>query len=177
MGMVGALLAVASSREDVGYALGMVSFLGACFGGSYLVVRGVDSVRVMMPLGIGAIPLVAILVLGEDSGDLIAWLDSYELFTILAAIVTGFVLLRDQDRVTDRVLWMGSVVVLTLLVILVPSEASAAGGDGGTLLLVLLAVMHIGTAVLAVNRESPALAGITVLLPWSWVLILSLIHI
>jgi len=171
MGMVGALLAVASSREDVGYALGMVSFLGACFGGSYLVVRGVDSVRVMMPLGIGAIPLVAILVLGEDSGDLIAWLDSYELFTILAAIVTGFVLLRDQDRVTDRVLWMGSVVVLTLLVILVPSEASAAGGDGGTLLLVLLAVMHIGTAVLAVNRESPALAGITVLLPWSWVLI------
>jgi len=170
MGMVGAILAVASSREDVGYALGMVSFLGACFGGSYLVVRGVDSMRVMMPLGIAAVPLVGILVLGEDSGELVAWMDSYELFTVLATIVTGFVLLRDQDRVTDRVLWVGSVVVLTLLVILVPTEASDADGDGGALLLALLASMHIGTAVLAVNRESSALAGITVLLPWSWVL-------
>ena len=170
MGMVGAILAVASSREDVGYALGMVSFLGACFGGSYLVVRGVDSMRVMMPLGIAAVPLVGVLVLGEDSGELVAWMDSYELFTVLATIVTGFVLLRDQDRVTDRVLWVGSVVVLTLLVILVPTEASDADGDGGALLLALLASMHIGTAVLAVNRESSALAGITVLLPWSWVL-------
>ena len=171
MGMVGALMAVASSREDVGYALGMVSFLGACFGGSYLVVRGVDSTRVMMPLGIASVPLVTILILGEDSGDLVAWIDSYELFTILATIVTGFVLLRDQDRVTDRVLWIGSIVVLSLLVILVPTEASDAGGDGGALLLGLLASMHIGTAILAINRKSPSLAGITVLLPWSWVLI------
>ena len=171
MGMVGALLAVASSREDVGYALGMVSFLGACFGGSYLVVRGVDSMRVVTPLSIAAVPLVAILVLGENSGNLVEWLDSYEVFTILATITTGFILLRDQDRVTDRVLWMGSVVVLALLVILVPTEASDAGGDGGALLLGMLAVMHIGTAVLAVNRESSALAGITVLLPWSWILI------
>ena len=171
MGMVGALMAVASSREDVGYALGMVSFLGACFGGSYLVVRGVDSTRVMMPLGIASVPLVTILILGEDSGNLVAWIDSYELFTILATIVTGFVLLRDQDRVTDRVLWIGSIVVLSLLVILVPTEASDAGGDGGALLLGLLASMHIGTAILAINRKSPSLAGITVLLPWSWVLI------
>ena len=171
MGMVGALMAVTSSREDVGYALGMVSFLGACFGGSYLVVRGVDSTRVMMPLGIASVPLVTILILGEDSGDLVAWIDSYELFTILATIVTGFVLLRDQDRVTDRVLWIGSIVVLSLLVILVPTEASDAGGDGGALLLGLLASMHIGTAILAINRKSPSLAGITVLLPWSWVLI------
>ena len=171
MGMVGALLAVASSREDVGYALGMVSFLGACFGGSYLSVRGVESKRVMMPLGIAAVPLVGILVQGEGAGTLVAWFNSYELFTILSTIVTGFVLLRDQDRVTDRVLWVGSVLVLTLLAILVPTEASDAGGDGGALLLSLLAVMHLGTAVLAVKRQSPSLAGITVLLPWTWVLI------
>ena len=169
MGMVGALLAVASSREDVGYALGMVSFLGACFGGSYLSVRGVDSKRVMTPLAITAVPLVAILVI--DTGELLGWMDSYELFTVLSTIVTGFVLLRDQDRVTDRVLWIGSVVVLTLLVILVPTEASDTGGDGGALLLGLLAAMHVGTAVLAVKRHSPSLAGITVLLPWSWVLV------
>ena len=171
MGMVGALLAVASSREDVGYALGMVSFLGACFGGSYLAVRGVDSLRVMTPLAIAAVPLVAILVLGNGAGELVVWMDSYELFTILATIVTGFVLLRDQERVTDRVLWIGSVVILALLVILVPTEASDAGGDGGILLLGLLVTMHVGTAVLAVKRKSPSLAGITVLLPWSWVLV------
>ena len=176
MGMVGALLAVASSREDVGYALGMVSFLGACFGGSYLAVRGVTSVRIMTPLAIAAAPLVSILVLGDGSGNIVAWMDSYEVFTILATIVTGFVLLRDQDRVTDRVLWLGSVVVLALLVILVPTKASDSGGDGGALLLGLLAAMHIGTAVLAVNRKSPALAGITVLLPWGWVLIEELVE-
>ena len=50
LGMVGAVLAVASNREDMGYALGMVTFLGGAFGGSYLVVRGVQSRRVSKPL-------------------------------------------------------------------------------------------------------------------------------
>ena len=130
MGMVGALLAVASSRQDVGYALGMVAFLGAAFGGSYLSVRGVDAKRVVLPLGISALPLVAMLVVGHDAGNLVSRLDAYDLFTVLATIVTGFVLLRDQDRVTDRVLWLGAVVVLALLVILVPVESTAEGGDG-----------------------------------------------
>jgi len=171
MGMVGALLAVASSRQDTGYALGMVAFLGAAFGGSYLSVRGVDAKRVALPLGASALPLVAMLVLGHASGDLVSSLGAYDLFTVLATMVTGFVLLRDQDMVTDRVLWMGAVVVLALLVILVPVKSSAAGGDGGVLLLALLGSMHVGTAVLAVRRESPSLAGVTVLLPWSWVLL------
>ena len=39
LGMIGALMAVASSREDSGFALGMVTFLAGAFGGSYLVVR------------------------------------------------------------------------------------------------------------------------------------------
>ncbi len=171
MGMVGALLAVASSREDTGYALGMVAFLGAAFGGSYLSVRGVDTKRVAVPLGVSAFPLVGILVAGHGSGNLVAALDAYDLFTILAGVVTGFVLLRDQDRVTDRVLWLGAVAVLTLLVILVPVNSTASGGDGGVLLLGLLGAMHVGTAVLAVRRDSPSLAGVTVLLPWSWVLL------
>ena len=171
MGMVGALLAVASSREDTGYALGMVAFLGAAFGGSYLSVRGVDTKRVAVPLGVSAFPLVGVLVAGHGSGNLVAALDAYDLFTILAGVVTGFVLLRDQDRVTDRVLWLGAVAVLTLLVILVPVNSTASGGDGGVLLLGLLGAMHVGTAVLAVRRDSPSLAGVTVLLPWSWVLL------
>ncbi|MDP7341119.1 MAG: hypothetical protein QF354_01855 [Candidatus Thalassarchaeum sp.] len=176
MGMVGALLAVTSNREDTGYALGMVAFLGAAFGGSYLSVRGVDKKRVAVPLGVSAFPLVGVLIAGHASGSLIGNLDSYELFTILATIVTGFVLLRDQDRVTDRVLWLGAIVVLTLLVILVPVDSNAMGGDGGKLLLGLLGLLHIGTAVLAVQRESPSLAGVTVLLPWSWVLLEELVE-
>ena len=170
LGMVGALLTVAASREEMGYALGMVSFLGAAFGGSYLSVRGVESRRVAIPL-LGVAPvLVLILLAGDRVGDSLP-IDSYELFTVLGTIVTGFVMLRDQERVTDRVLWLGAVVILTLLVILVPTEASEAGGDGGLLLLALLGALHIGTAVLAINRDSPSLAGVTVLLPWSWVLI------
>ena len=171
MGMVGALLAVASSREDTGYALGMVAFLGAAFGGSYLSVRGVDTKRVAIPLGASAFPLVGMLVAGHGTGNLIAALDAYDLFTVLASIVTGFVLLRDQDKVTDRVLWLGAVAVLVLLVILVPVNSTTSGGDGGVLLLGLLGAMHVGTAVLAVQRNSPSLAGVTVLLPWSWVLL------
>ena len=77
---------------------------------------------------------------------------------------------------SDRVLWLGAIVVLTLLVILVPVDSNAMGGDGGMLLLGLLGSLHIGTAVLAVQRESPSLAGVTVLLPWSWVLLEELVE-
>ena len=60
LGMVGALLTVAASREEMGYALGMVSFLGAAFGGSYLSVRGVESRRVAIPL-LGAAPVLVLI--------------------------------------------------------------------------------------------------------------------
>ncbi|MCP4853120.1 MAG: hypothetical protein GY903_01325, partial [Fuerstiella sp.] len=58
-----------------------------------------------------------------------------------------------------------------LVVILIPAESKAAGGDGGLALLTLLTTLHIGTAVLAVIRKAPSLAGATVLLPWAWVLL------
>lgn len=170
LGMVGALMAVASSREDAGYALGMVTFLAGAFGGSYLVVRGVDKLRVAIPLLAGASVFSLLLVLGELT-ESISPFDRYGTFSILAAALTGFVMLRDQHRVTDRVLWVGSVGVLVLLVILIPAESKTVGGDGGVVLLSLLTALHIGTAVLAVMRKAPSLAGSTVLLPWAWVLI------
>ena len=40
LGMIGAFLSIAANKEDLGYALGMVTFLCAAFGGSYLKVRG-----------------------------------------------------------------------------------------------------------------------------------------
>ena len=170
LGMIGALMAVASSREDSGYALGMVTFLAGAFGGSYLVVRGVERLRVTIPLSVGA-TLFSLLLIFGDSTEAVSFFDRYETFTIFAAILTAFVILRDQNHVTDRVLWVGSVGILVLLVVLIPAKSEANGGDGGLVLLGLLTALHIGTAILAIMRQAPSLAGATVLLPWSWVLL------
>ncbi|HJO42346.1 MAG TPA: hypothetical protein QF508_02955 [Candidatus Thalassarchaeaceae archaeon] len=175
LGMIGALMAVASSREDTGYALGMVTFLGGAFGGSYLVVRGVEKTRVSIPLLTGGVILAIMLILDVSLEPIIPF-NSYETFSILATILTGYIMLRDQNRVTDRVLWVGAVSILILLVILIPAEAEVDGGDGGIALLVMLSILHLGTAILAVMRKAPSLAGITVLLPWSWILIEELVQ-
>ena len=169
LGMMGALMAVAANRDDLGYALGMVTFLGGAFGGSYLVVRGVSWTRVTRPLISGALFLTIFLLVAEKGSDYYGF-SVYEIFTIIGFILTSLVLLRDQSSVSDRVLWVGAVTILILLVLLVPSEFSENGGDGGILLLSLLSTLHIGTAILAINRDSPSLSGITVLLPWSWIL-------
>jgi len=168
MGLIGALLAVAANRDDVGYALGMVTVLGGSFGGSYLTVRGVSPKRVATPLLFSSLILMIMLANGNLIDDYLS-ISEYVLFTIIGTAVTGFVILRDQDIVTDRVLWGGSVAILVLLVILVPSESEQSGGDGGVVLLSLLSVLHIGTAILSVRRQSPSLAGVTVLLPWTWI--------
>lgn len=167
LGMVGAVLAVASNREDLGYALGMVTFLGGAFGGSYLVVRGVQSRRVSQPLLITATILTLVL-LNDEYVDASLGVSSYHFFTAIGAIVTVSIILRDQSSVSDRVLWVGSVAVLAILVLLVPTD-SKSNGDGGFALLGILSLLHIGTAVLAVRRNSSSLTGVTVILPWSWI--------
>ena len=169
LGMVGAVLAVASNREDLGYALGMVTFLGGAFGGSYLVVRGVQSRRVSQPLLITATILTLVL-LNDDYVDATLGVSSYHIFTAIGAIVTVSIILRDQSSVSDRVLWIGSVAVLAILVLLVPTD-SKSDGDGGFALLGILSILHIGTAVLAIRRNSSSLTGVTVILPWSWIVI------
>ncbi len=174
LGMVGAVLAVASNREDIGYALGMVTFLGGAFGGSYLVVRGVQSRRVSQPLLITATILTLVLLNG-DYVDASLGVSSYHIFTAIGAIVTISIILRDQSSVSDRVLWVGSVAVLAILVLLVPT-GSKSDGDGGFALLGILSLLHIGTAVLAVRRNSPSLTGVTVILPWSWIVIEKIIE-
>ncbi len=169
LGMIGAMLAVASNREELGYALGMVTFLGGAFGGSYLVVRGVESKRVWFPLTISGILLTGVL-LGGDIADNLVGFSSYEIFTVFGAITTVFVILRDQSSVTDRVLWVGSVAILSILVLLVPTNSSSQGRDG-LVLLSMLSILHLGTGFLAVSRKSSSLSGVTVLLPWTWILI------
>ena len=170
LGLIGALLAVAANRGDIGYALGMVTVLCGAFSGSYLVVRGVSWKRVSLPLITMAIILLLVLLFGTTVSSSLGF-SEYTIFTLVGSITVAFVILRDQDSVTDRVLWMGSVAVLTLLVILVPSDSNEAGGDGGVLLLTMLSLLHVGSGVLAIKRKSPSLAGVTVLLPWTWIIL------
>ena len=174
LGMIGALLAVASNREDLGYALGMVTFLGGAFGGSYLVVRGVEPERVYFPLIVTASILTIILLNGNSvSGALDV--SAYQVFTLVGSSVTVAIILRDQNSVTDRVLWIGAVAILAILVLLVPT-GTGDDGDGGIMLLGFLSLLHVGTATLAIKRNSPSLSGVTVLLPWSWILAEKLIE-
>jgi len=174
LGMVGAVLAVASNREDLGYALGMVTFLGGAFGGSYLVVRGVRSSRVSQPLLITA-TILTIVLLNDDYVNTSLGVSAYQIFTAIGAIVTVSIILRDQSSVSDRVLWVGSVAVLAILVLLVPTD-SKSDGDGGFVLLGILSLLHIGTAFLAFRRNSSSLTGVTVILPWSWIVIEKIIE-
>ena len=174
LGMIGALMAVASNRDDLGYALGMVTFLGGAFGGSYLVVRGVGARRVYFPLVVTA-SLLTIMLVNGNSVDEFLGVSAYQVFTLVGSSVTIAIILRDQNSVTDRVLWIGSVAILAILVLLVPTGTKE-DGDGGAVLLGMLALLHIGTATLAIRRSSPSLSGVTVLLPWAWLLVEKLIE-
>ncbi len=171
LGMIGSMMLLASERDTTGYALGLLMTLLAVYGGSYLVVRGVSAARVIKPL-LASLPVLLIVLLGQE-----LWttspipLSGYELFTVLAAVLTAFVLLRDQESVTDRVLWLGTVVIIILLTILIPARSASDGGDEGVLLLSSLAALQIATAFLAIRRKSPSLAGVTILAPWAWMLI------
>ena len=83
--MIGAMLAVASNREELGYALGMVTFLGGAFGGSYLVVRGVESKSLVSSYNIWNIIMGVLL--GGDIADNLVGFSSYEIFTVFGAIL------------------------------------------------------------------------------------------
>ena len=171
MGMVGALLLLASGRDETGYSLGILVSLLAVYGGSYLVVRGVDAMEVLKPL-LASLPVLLIVLVGLEA-DLITTtaVSGYEAFAVLAAIVTIAMLIQHQANVTDRVLWLGSLVLILLLTILIPAEAVSEGGDEGLYLLIGLTTVHLATGALALKRVSPSIAGVTVLAPWLWMFV------
>jgi hypothetical protein len=174
LGMIGALLAISANRADTAYALALIMMLLASFGGSYLVVRGISKQRVLTPFGIG-LPLLVILLIIQESGTFTApfGIGSYEVFAATAALLTATVLLNNQSLVSDHVLWGGSIVMVILMTILIPSQPSAQGGDGGALIFIALGIIHLGTGSLALIRKSPSLAGVTILMPWLWVLLIT----
>ncbi len=175
LGMIGALMAIAANREDSSYALAMVTALMTVFTGSYLTVRGVNPRRIIGLNGIGLTCLIFILILLDSSRvDFGSSIDAYALFTFGAALIAGWLLIANQENVSDRVLWTGAVVVVILLTVLLPAESSDSGGDGGTLLSLCISILMAGSAYLAIRRKSPSLVGIVSLLPWTWVIIVKI---
>ncbi len=168
LGMFGALLLLASGRDETGYSLGILVTLLAVYGGSYLVVRGVEPMVVLKPL-LSSLPVLLItLVLLEVNIIETTLISGYEAFAILTSIVTIAMLLQHQSNVTDRVLWLGSLVLILLITILIPAESASEGGDEGLLLLSVLTIVHLATGALSLKRISPSIAGATVLAPWLW---------
>jgi len=171
LGMIGALLLLASGRDATGYSLGILTSLLAVYGGSYLVVRGVEPKEVLKPL-ISSLPFLLLILVGlEVDSGLESPLSGYEAFAALSAILTIAILLQHQSNVTDRVLWLGSLVLILLLTILIPAESTANGGDNGRLLLISLVLVHLASGALAIQRSSPSIAGAAVLAPWLWMFV------
>ncbi len=168
LGMVGALMVIAAHRSETGYALAQVILLAAVFGGSYLAVRGVPIRRLQTHL-IYPLPVLILVLVGLELGlvDLSnLGLSAYVIFAIGATMVTGYALLKHQTAVSDHVLWLGGLVIIILLTILVPADDV----QGGRFLLLGVVSVCGGLAMLALLRNSPSLAGVSILAPWLWAL-------
>jgi len=171
LGMIGALLLLASGRDATGYSLAILLSLIAVYGGSYLVVRGVEPIEVLKPL-LSSLPVLLVVLVALES-ELVetSLISGYEAFAVLSTIVTVAMLLKHQSNVTDRVLWLGSLVLILLLTILIPADSVSEGGDEGLYLLCGLTIIHLATGALALKRVSPSIAGVTVLAPWLWMFV------
>ena len=166
LGMIGALLSIAANRDETGYALAQLLLLMSAFGGSYLAVRGVEWKR-LAPFILLPAPFLLILVILLNLEVFtidVANLSGYSIYAILTSIFTSIALLRNQQAVSDHVLWIGGIIIVILLTILIPAETD------GWRLLVAQATVWLGLAWLGVQRRSPSISGVAVLMPWVWLL-------
>ena len=164
LGMIGALLSIAANREETGYALAQLLLLMSAFGGSYLAVRGVEWKR-LAPFILFPAPFLLILVILLNLEVFtidIANLSAYSIYAILTALLTSIALLRNQQAVSDHVLWIGGIIIVILLTILIPAETD------GWRLLASQGTVWLGLAWLGVQRQSPSISGVAVLMPWVW---------
>lgn len=170
LGMIGALLAIASHRTETGYALAQLVLLISAFSGSYLIVRGVH-LKDLAPYLIAPAPFLLIGLSLYSSGasgiELPFNLDGYSVYAGLTSLFTAAALLRNQTAVSDHVIWMGGLAIVLLLTLLIPAGST---GDGARLLLVTQGIVWVGLSGLAVYRGSPSIAGTAVLGPWVWLL-------
>ena len=166
LGMIGALLSIAANRDETGYALAQLLLLMSAFGGSYLAVRGV-ALRRLAPFILFPAPFLLVLVILFNLEVVtieVANLSGYSIYAILTAILTSVALLRNQQAVSDHVLWIGGIIIVLLLTLLIPAESE------GWRLLASQAAVWLGLAWLGVQRKSPSISGVAVLMPWVWLL-------
>ena len=170
IGMIGALMTIAAHRNETGYALAQISMLLAAFGGSYLIVRGVESSKLKFTMYMpGALLIISLFIVESLIPEgLISGLANYSLFAVGAISLVSITLLNHQTAVSDAVLWIGCIVIVILLTILIPADQNS---DGGLKLLLSIILTFGGLGILAIWRESPSLAGISVLGPWVWCLL------
>ena len=166
LGMIGALLSIAANRDETGYALAQLLLLMSAFGGSYLAVRGV-ALRRLAPFILFPAPFLLVLVILFNLEVVtidVANLSGYSIYAILTAILTSVALLQNQQAVSDHVLWIGGIIIVLLLTLLIPAESE------GWRLLASQAAVWLGLAWLGVQRKSPSISGVAVLMPWVWLL-------
>ena len=170
LGMIGALLAIAANRLETGYALAQLLLLVSAFSASYLVVRGVH-IKDLAPFILYPAPvmLIGLSLLSSGAYDvqLPGNLSPYSLYAAITAALTSAALLRNQTSVSDHVLWMGGGVIVVLLTLLIPAGDS---GGNSRLLLASQGFVWVGLSWLAIQRNSPSIAGTAVLAPWVWLM-------
>ncbi|MDP6870174.1 MAG: hypothetical protein QGI21_05325 [Candidatus Poseidoniaceae archaeon] len=168
LGMIGALLAIASHRGETGYSLAQIILLLSAFGPSYLVVRGVEWKKLQKYTLYPAPFLLALLILMEQQPQMQPpFAQSWSVYAAISTIITTVTLLNHQKAVSDHVLWSGSIVIVILLTLLIPAEEES----GGRILLGSQLFVWIGLGALSIYRNSPSLAGTTVLAPLFWLII------
>ena len=171
LGMIGALLAIAANRLETGYALAQLVLLLTAFSASYLVVRGVPWTRLAPWVLVPAPFLLAglsLMVSGAFDNELERFnLQPYSIYAALTALFTASALLRYQTAVSDHVLWAGGLVIVTLLTLLIPADDQS---TGSRTLLISQGIVWVGLSYLAVQRDSPSIAGTAVIAPWIWLL-------
>lgn len=170
LGMIGVLMALSANSEQTGLALAMLTLLTISFGTSYLVVRGVEWRELAPWVGIPMSLTLALLIMMVNGVIFtIDFLSPYSVYSVLTAFICGSILLRHQSSVSDHVLWLGGVMSILLLTLLIPSDSI----DGSRFLLLGIFISMIALSLLAILRKSPSIAGVTMLSPWIWLMVLA----
>ncbi|DAC13369.1 MAG TPA: hypothetical protein D7H73_02980, partial [Candidatus Poseidoniales archaeon] len=88
-------------------------------------------------------------------------------------IALAGMLVVHQGKVSNTVLWTGSIGISVLLLVLIPLDGSIEHGLAWVL--VIFGMMHAAGGWLAIKRGSASLAGVAALTPWIWPTVLIVI--
>ena len=172
LGMLGALMTIAAHREDTSFALAQLFLVAFAFTTSYLVVRGVRW-QTVAPIAIILLPLLALFFVMIDVKMLMLQfpydLKPYSLFAGFAALLTVLMLLQNQNKVSDHVLWVGAIACSVLLTLLIPLDETS------TLraLIISQCILFAALSYLSFQRHSSSIAGASILAPLLWLVIIA----